>query len=318
MDLNNIPSAKGDHYWALQIDPNASQQIIEDKYQRLHGKYQGLVALGQTDYAELLQLTEEAYAVLSDPKKRKAYDDSLKPPPKEQTKLFVTWQILLLVGLNLFVFWWNYNADPPGIALGAAPLMLIVFIIYLSIAIKGKQKNEIVKALVLGISLMTVNVLTYLNFQNQELYVDNQNPYEIYVNVDGEFNSEIKSYKYEITALKVGTHEIKTFKKQGDSLIEKFEVEVSHRETNMYNVLSKGEYISGKKKYSENATLKWIRGDVSEPYPEYEIKERWFKLSQTYIFEKPPSTITIKKKITDFGDAEEVRSYLIRKNARYY
>jgi len=228
--------------------------------------------------------------------------------------LSLPWQIIILLFSGLVVFWLNYNASPPGIVLGVGAAIAIFFLLYFSTAIKHKSKTDIIKAIVLGVTLLTINFATYNLFQYQELYIDNQNPYDIYVKVDNEIFYDVKGYKYEITEIRPGKHEIKTFKKNGDSLLEKFEVEIIHRERRLYNVLSTAEYITGKKAYSERAALNWLNGKKGQHFEEYEMKERWIKLTYTYIFENPPSTITIKKKVTDFSAAEAVRSYLVRKN----
>jgi hypothetical protein len=78
--MESVPSAKGDHYWALQLKKNASAQEVDLAYRYLSGKYKALVEKGQTQYSELLQLVEEAYAVLSDPEKRKTFDETYQEP----------------------------------------------------------------------------------------------------------------------------------------------------------------------------------------------------------------------------------------------
>lgn len=76
----SVQSGKGDHYWALQLKKNASPEDIELAYRYLKGSYQSKVDKGLTHYSELLAWVEEAYAVLSDPEKRKVFDDTYQSP----------------------------------------------------------------------------------------------------------------------------------------------------------------------------------------------------------------------------------------------
>ena len=62
-----------DHYQALQVHPSAEPEVVQAAYRRLSLKYHPDVYKG-ADAHQRMSLLNEAYAVLADPNKRRAYD----------------------------------------------------------------------------------------------------------------------------------------------------------------------------------------------------------------------------------------------------
>ena len=67
------------YYEILQIDKNASPEIIEKAYKTLAKKYHPDLQTGENkkQAEEILKQINEAYDVLSDPEKKEHYDASL-------------------------------------------------------------------------------------------------------------------------------------------------------------------------------------------------------------------------------------------------
>ena len=64
-----------DYYKILGVDPEADDEIIKTVYRKLALKYHPDVAPSPSDAQRFVKI-QEAYAVLSDPEKRRAYDAS--------------------------------------------------------------------------------------------------------------------------------------------------------------------------------------------------------------------------------------------------
>ena len=62
-----------DYYAILQVDPRAEPEVIDAAYRRLAAKYHPDVN-GAPDAAEQMKQINAAYDVLSDPRRRAAYD----------------------------------------------------------------------------------------------------------------------------------------------------------------------------------------------------------------------------------------------------
>lgn len=73
------------HYDYLELPPGASSTRIEAAYRTLKQRLNG-----HTDEA-LVRLIHEAYAVLSDPKRRHGYDESLKRAAEEADAELKAW-----------------------------------------------------------------------------------------------------------------------------------------------------------------------------------------------------------------------------------
>lgn len=70
-----------DHYRTLQVTRDAEPEVIERAYKALSFKYHPdrTAASGREHATRRMQRINEAYAVLRDPKKRRAYDAALPP-----------------------------------------------------------------------------------------------------------------------------------------------------------------------------------------------------------------------------------------------
>lgn len=67
------------YYEILQVSAEASDEIIRSAYRALSKKYHPDVYKGNSDYAtRKMKMINEAYEVISNPQKRKAYDDAMK------------------------------------------------------------------------------------------------------------------------------------------------------------------------------------------------------------------------------------------------
>ena len=64
-----------DYYKTLGVDSNASQDEIKKAYRRLTKRYHPDLNPGDPDAKERFQEINEANEVLSDPEKRKRYDE---------------------------------------------------------------------------------------------------------------------------------------------------------------------------------------------------------------------------------------------------
>ena len=69
-----MSNADDDWYSILQVHESAEPEVIEAAYRRLARKYHPDVSTSP-DATETMQRLNDAYAVLSDPGKRSAYDD---------------------------------------------------------------------------------------------------------------------------------------------------------------------------------------------------------------------------------------------------
>jgi curved DNA-binding protein CbpA len=70
----------GDYYEILQVSPNADEEVIQAAYKRLAFKWHPDRRPGDPAAPERMKLLNAAYAVLSDPQKRRAYDVRRKQP----------------------------------------------------------------------------------------------------------------------------------------------------------------------------------------------------------------------------------------------
>jgi preprotein translocase subunit Sec63 len=67
------------HYDTLRLERHASPQRVRDAYRRMAQRFHPDKHQGSGDAAALMAQINEAYAVLSDPAGRAAYDASLQP-----------------------------------------------------------------------------------------------------------------------------------------------------------------------------------------------------------------------------------------------
>jgi curved DNA-binding protein CbpA len=315
------------YYEVLKIAVTASHDEVETAYQNLRAKYKKLSQSGDEDYLKLLHETEEAYAVLSDAVKRVLYDQDISAlalqkeseskrvgvrpefaPKWTKSKFFSWWQLLLLVATGGMLFLLNFYAKPPGVGVMAGLWILLLGGVLLVYMIKQKSITGVYKALIAGAVCLAVNFFTYTQFQQQQLYIDNQNDFAVYVNVDDWFFCELGPLEYDITGIRPGLHAFKTYKADNDSLLETFTTDIELVQSNLYNVLSAGEYAEGKQTYSMTG---WSVGG-SHSYSRNTVRGRWISLDKySYVFEYPPDEIKVK---LSNGTSEVTRSYLVRKN----
>jgi len=76
---------KPDYYEILQVSPSADPEVIQTVYRRLARKYHPDINGGLAS-AEKMKLLNEAYAVLSDPVRRKKYNQTLGVAPAAKPK----------------------------------------------------------------------------------------------------------------------------------------------------------------------------------------------------------------------------------------
>ena len=69
-----MADTKRDYYEVLGVDKNADDATIKKAYRNLAKKYHPDVRPGDAEAAEKFKEASEAYAVLSDPDKRRQYD----------------------------------------------------------------------------------------------------------------------------------------------------------------------------------------------------------------------------------------------------
>lgn len=76
------------YYEILEVDKNASQEVIEKAYKTLAKKYHPDLQQGQNkqEYAEKMKIINEAYEVLSDSKKREEYNKVLMNEQSKHTE----------------------------------------------------------------------------------------------------------------------------------------------------------------------------------------------------------------------------------------
>lgn len=66
------------YYEILEVDKNASQEVIEKAYRALAKKYHPDLQQGSEQYAEKMKIINEAYDVLADGAKRAQYNEKLQ------------------------------------------------------------------------------------------------------------------------------------------------------------------------------------------------------------------------------------------------
>ena len=68
------------YYEILEVDKNASQEVIEKAYRTLAKKYHPDLQQGQLqqEYAEKMKIINQAYDVLADTNKREQYNQKLE------------------------------------------------------------------------------------------------------------------------------------------------------------------------------------------------------------------------------------------------
>jgi hypothetical protein len=304
-----------DYYAVLGLDSTATENQVKAAYKKRLEQIQN----GTSDYTTAY--LQVVYETLLDRDKRWKYDKWLQEEKRKISgKKALNPQlifILALLGGNLLIFFMAFIAEAPA----NMPLLYALGIFVLGIAliaqlVKQKNRDAAVKTAIVGLTMIATDMITYLNFHKQVLYIDNQTAIEnVEVRIDGATATNVGAFHYQQVTIRKGKYTITAYKQPGDSLLETFEVNVDLNDPNLYNILSVGEYIDGTKSYSEDALLDWLNGKSGPDSPEGNLKERWISLKNySYIFEMPPQSITVKKDLLDTDPAEATRSYIVRRN----
>ena len=118
--MSDIP----DYYAILQVHRTASKEVIDAAYRKLASKYHPDVS-NSVEAAEIMKQLNEAYAVLSDPNKRAAYDKSTREFGTTLPLRNIRWRNYTLpIGLILVIL----LAARLGIRLA---LIMLVFLVVL-------------------------------------------------------------------------------------------------------------------------------------------------------------------------------------------
>lgn len=80
-----------DYYEVLQVSPDADPEVIEKAYKVLARKHHPDARGGDRGAHEMMVELNEAYAVLSDPKRRAAYDATRARKREVPEALYVFW-----------------------------------------------------------------------------------------------------------------------------------------------------------------------------------------------------------------------------------
>ena len=119
---------KPDYYTVLQVDPRAEPEVIQAAYRRLAAKYHPDVDTSP-EATERMKLMNTAYAVLSDPVKRREFDMS-RSGIQQQTggeTLSRHYNLLFLVlALVVLALLLRFNIR---LLLLAAPLFLVLWLL---------------------------------------------------------------------------------------------------------------------------------------------------------------------------------------------
>lgn len=224
----------------------------------------------------------------------------------------VKW-ILAFVICNFIVGMIAFNSPPPGKTAMTTGLFCLVAGGFAIAGFKNSGNARDVKLMyVLTGTMIGTIAVCFLNFQKHVLYLDNQNNFEVLIKVDGEQFGSVAPYGFITTAIRLGDHKIESYKIPGDSLLEAFDIEIDSRNKYMYNVLSSGNYITGKESYAQNAFLN--AGDYPSNDSKEKISERWMLMNYDYVFSLPPAEISVKGNPFD-SDQTVKRDYIIRADA---
>ncbi len=106
------------YYYFLGISENASNDDIKKAYRKLSLKYHPDKNPGDDFFMERFRETQEAYEMLTDPEKRRIYDDnflheqrSYRPTLPPSIKSFKVNKIRVQKGEEVIITWQTFNAD---------------------------------------------------------------------------------------------------------------------------------------------------------------------------------------------------------------
>lgn len=92
-----------DLYRVLQVQPGADPEVVDAAYRRLAAKYHPDVN-HEPEATERMKQLNAAYAVLSDPSQRAAYDVCLAAAPRDQARRSMMRSMMVVIGLTaLFI-----------------------------------------------------------------------------------------------------------------------------------------------------------------------------------------------------------------------
>lgn len=297
------------HYTILKLNPNSTQTEIEEAYQKRSDLYHSLASSGDEDYIAAVRLIEQAYRVLSDPEKRKKYDEELGfekqqeiieyqkrveshypdlSPAWKKTRFFVWWHVLLFFFSGLVFGLINYHIEPPGEIFNLVLFTLVITLIGLGGTVKNRNRTGVIKTAIWGVSMLSLNIIMYFKFQKQEFYIDNQTDSQIYVTANDQFLAELPSNEYAIVSIRPGTYVFKAYQSSNDSLVETFENTIYARKRILYNILSAGHYVEGDQKYALNPFGNGGSNLTTN------VDGRWIWIHHNYVFEDLPDEVTAR------------------------
>lgn len=127
---------KNTHYDTLQVSPKANLDVIKAAYAQIKPTLLNAVGEGNEDARNQLLFLDEAYAVLSSPEKRAAYDQKLSenfvPPASSQTITY----------FDDAIHSPSWSASIGGKIVIAGVFFAVVFSVYKFVGQRGEQKNQ--------------------------------------------------------------------------------------------------------------------------------------------------------------------------------
>lgn len=112
-----------DYYAILQVDPRAEKEVIQAVYRRLAAKYHPDVD-PSPGASERMKLINAAYETLSDPEKRRAYDQ-YRGGHRRQPRWLMPWAVIIGTVMIVLVFRFS-----PRLILILGPLFLVLWLIW--------------------------------------------------------------------------------------------------------------------------------------------------------------------------------------------
>lgn len=136
------------YYKLLQIDPSAEPEVIAAAYRRLALKYHPDTNGSSAEAKSRMQALNEAYAVLSDPVRRAAYDRQLAAQTRSHAQASESHAVASSHA---------FNSTSVGVFFAIALVALVIFLLWV------RTIGLVELLIVLGVSLILApSVLTWL------------------------------------------------------------------------------------------------------------------------------------------------------------